>query len=241
MDATRVCGSGGDFAGELGERVTALVVLGGDRRERADRTRKDDPVRRMGQFVGAAELIESACGRGDALGEGRVRWGTVEGDAASYRAKETDEIAVWDPVAEHAEEARGERRIGGGEFGLGGWCDAVLVSWFAAGRAVTGVALDESIAFEEGELRADSRGRDAEGLGEFVGGGGVAEQLVEDLGPGVTERSSDPAGNWHETGIECPYGGLALQTTIVRKAYNSNKTINYDDIKHIRVQGLTWN
>ena len=44
MDAAGARRCGGDLAGEFRERVTALVVLGGDRRERADRAREDDAI-----------------------------------------------------------------------------------------------------------------------------------------------------------------------------------------------------
>ena len=150
-----------------------------------------------GDLEGAAELVERARGGGGALGEGRVRRRAANGEAATDGPEQSDEIAVGDAVAERAEEARGERSIGGGEFGLGGWRDAVLVGRLAAYGTVARVPFDEPVALEEGELGADGRGGDAEGLCELVGGSGVVEELVEDLGPGVAERGSDPAGNRH--------------------------------------------
>jgi len=197
MVATLAHRRGGDLAGELGEGVATLVMRGGDRRERTDGAREHDAVGFPGGFVGTAELVERAGGGGGARGEGSVEWSSAEGKSAAGGPEERDEIAGWHPVSECRHEIHRERRVGGGEMGLGGGGDPELVCGFASGAPVAHGAIDETVSLEESELGADGIGGDTETSRELLGGGWLSQELVEDRSPGIAERGADSVGNRH--------------------------------------------
>jgi len=189
--ATVTDGRGRDLSREFGERVTPLVRTDGDHSEWADRAREHDAIVEGGAGECAAEIIQRPSRGGGALGEGVARGGPAHGEAAAGGAQDGNEIARRDPLAERRDETLGERRVGRGELRLGGRRNAELVRRFAAHLAVAAGALDEAIAFEEGELGSERGWRDSEVPSELVDRRRPVQQSGEDGAPGFTKCGSD--------------------------------------------------
>ena len=200
MVAAKAHGGGRDLSGEFCQRVAPFVMLGRDRRERADGARKGDAIAGGGNAVGAAELIERPSSSRGARGEWFVRCGAAHRESAAGSTQERDEIARRYPLAQGGEQTRGQGCVGGGELCLRAGRDAEFMSRLAADGAVAAGALDESVALEERELVADRGGGDLEFAGDLVGGGWLAQEEVEDRAPSLTERGSDSRRDWQGVG-----------------------------------------